>query len=215
MPSQGPQSGQKCYVTPAFSGVPKNEEQNQNWLPQLCLLEEPKSGPMWYVTPAFLGVPNKWEQNQNWMTQPCLLKGGKVGRSATSPLHSPGSTTMGNKIRIGCLRYAFSGAQKGSKCYVIPAFSGVPNNGEQNQNWLPQVCLLGGPKKVEVLRHHCILGGPQQWGAKSELAASAMPSQGPKSGRKCYFRPAFRGVPPLAWDSRQCILGQAPPATGP
>ena len=50
-------------------------------------------------------------------------------------------------------------------------------------------------KWAEVLRHPCIHGGPQQRGTKSELAASTMPSQGPKSGRKCYVTPAFSGVP--------------------
>ena len=34
-----------------------------------------------------------------------------------------------------------------------------------------------------------------QRGTKSELAAFALPSQGPKSGRKCYVTLAFSGVP--------------------
>ena len=260
----------------------------------------PKRGRKCYVTAAFWGVPNKGERIQNWLPQPCLLRGPKVGGSAMSPLHSRGSPTKGNKIRIGCLSHASSGAQRwmevlrhhcilgglqqretkselaasatpsrvpksGWKCYVTPAFSGVPNKREQNQNWLPQPCLLGGPKvggsatsplhsqgsptkghknqnrlpqlcllagpKVgesatsplhsrgsspkgniirigclshafsgaqewaEVLCHRCILGGPQQRGTNSELAASAMPSRGPKSGRKCYVTPALSGVP--------------------
>ena len=32
-------------------------------------------------------------------------------------------------------------------------------------------------------------------GAKSELAASSLPSQGPKRGRNCYVTPAFSGIP--------------------
>ena len=137
-----------------------------------------KSGRECYVTPTFSGVPNKGEQNQNWLPQPCLLAGPKVGGSARSPLHSQGSPTKGNKIRIGCLSHAFSGAQK----------------------W------------VEVLCHPCILGGPQQRGAKSELAASAMPSRGPKSGRKCFVTPAFSGVPTNVEQNHHllpqpCLLG--------
>ena len=107
----------------------------------------PKSGRKCYVSPTFLGVPNKGEQNQDCLLQPCLLGGPKVGGSSMSPLHSRGSPTKWNKIRIGCLSHAFSGAKSGRKCYVNPAFSGVPNKGEQNQNCLPQPCLLGGPKE--------------------------------------------------------------------
>ena len=37
--------------------------------------------------------------------------------------------------------------------------------------------------------------GPQHRGTKSEVAASPLPSLGPKRGRKCYVTPAFSGVP--------------------
>ena len=70
------------------------------------------SGRKCYVTPAFSVVPNKGEQKQNSVPQPCLLRGSKAGRTATSSLHSRGSPTKGNKIRMGCLSGAFSGAQK-------------------------------------------------------------------------------------------------------
>ena len=358
MPSRGPKSGRRFYVTPAFSGVPNKGEQNQNWLPQPCLLggrkvvgssipplhssvvpnkgeqnhdwlpqpclregpkvgesaasslqsrrsplhsggsppkgdkirigclnhafsrgqkwanllrhpcilrgpqqrgtkselaasvmppRKPKNGRKCYVTAAFSGVLNKGEQNQNWRPQPCLLRAPKVGGSAMSPLHSRGSSPKGIKMRIGCLSHAFSGGQKwpevlchpcilegpqqratkselaasampswgvksGWKFYLTPAFSGIPNKGQQNQNWLPPSCLLGGPKVGGVLCHRCILGGPQQRGTNSELAASAMPSQGPKSGRKCYVTPAFSGVPNKGeqnqnWLPKACLLG--------
>ena len=48
-------------------------------------------------------VPNKGKQNQKWLPHPCLLGGPKQGGNATSPLHSRGSPTKGNKIRSGCL----------------------------------------------------------------------------------------------------------------
>ena len=44
LPSRGPTRGQKCYVTPAFSWVPKQRGQNQNWLPDPCLLGGPQEG---------------------------------------------------------------------------------------------------------------------------------------------------------------------------
>ena len=53
----------------------------------------------------------------------------------------------------------------------------------------------GGPFYHLLLRHPCILGIPKQRGTKSELAASPLPSRGPKRGRKCYVTPAFSGIP--------------------
>ena len=60
------------------------------------------------------------------------------------------------------------------QCYVTPAFSGIPNakRGGQNQKWSPTkgnkirsgcltIAFLGAQKRVEMLRHPCILGGPQ------------------------------------------------------
>ena len=49
------------------------------------------------------------------------------------------------------------------------AFSGIPNKGEQKQKCSPTK------------------------GTKSEVAASPLPSRGPKRGRKCYVTPAFSG----------------------
>ena len=37
-------------------------------------------------------------------------------------------------------------------------------------------------------------GIPKQRGTKSEMAASHLPSRGPKRGRKCYVTPVFLGV---------------------
>ena len=51
---------------------------------------------------------------------------------------------MGQLIR---LRRAVTMSARGRKCYITPAFSGIPNIGGQNVKWLPQPCLLGGPKE--------------------------------------------------------------------
>ena len=130
-----------------------------------------------------------------WLPQPCLLRGPKEGVNATSPLHSRGSPTpgVGSKIRSGHQQRGIKsevaasplpsrGPKGGRKCYITPAFSGIPNNGEQNQKWVHHSYLLGDPQS-------------QTRGAKSNVAASPLPSQGPKTGRKCYVSPAFLGVP--------------------
>ena len=289
MPSGGPKSGRKCYVTPAFSGVPNKGEHYQNWLPQPCLLggrkvggsaasplnsrgspskenffelaasttpsRGPKRGRKCYVTAAFWGVPNKGEQIQNWLPQPCLLGAQKWAEVLLHPCILGGPQQRGTKSELAASTMPPRGPKSGWKCYVTFAFSGVPNKGNQNQNWLPQPCLLGGPKvggsatsplhsrgsptkgnkirigylnhafsraqkRAEVLRHRCILGGPKQRGKYSQLAALAMPSQGPKSGRKCYFTPAFSGVPNKGepnqnWLPHPCRLGGPKVGMGP
>ena len=140
LPSWGPKRGRKYYVTPTFSGIPnaKCGEQNKKWLPHPRLLGGPKEGGNGYVTPALSGIPNakRGEQNKKW------------------------SPTKGNKIKTGYLTPAFSGAQKRAEMLCYPCIHGdpqrqargtksevVPNKGEQNQKWLPQPCLLGGPKE--------------------------------------------------------------------
>ena len=230
LPSWGPKRGRKCYVTPAFSGVPnaKHAEQNQKWLPHPCLLGGPKEGgnatsPLHSrgsptpsagskirsgcLTPAFLGAQNTAEM----LRYPCILGG-------------PQRQARGAKSQVPASTLPSGGPGTGRKCYT----------GEQNQKWLPHPSLLGGPKeggnatlprhsresptpsagskirsgcltpaflgaqkRAEMLRYPCILGGPQRQarGAKSEVAASARPSWGPKRGQKCYVTPAFSGLP--------------------
>ena len=115
VPSRVPNRGRRCDVTRAFSGAPDNGG-------------------------AFSGA----QMCAEVLCHPCILGG---------------SPTKVNKIRIGCLSHAFSRAQQwalhsggpqerateirlapsamasrgpksGLKCYVTPAFSGVPNKGE-------------------------------------------------------------------------------------
>ena len=122
------------------------------------------------------------------------------------------NTKRGEKIRIGCLN---------SACSVIPN----AKHGEQSQKWSPtkgnkitRGCLtrafLGGQKRVEMLRHPCILKGPQRqaWeqnqkglphpcllGGPKEggNAASPLHSQGsptPSTGSKIRSGPQQRGT---------------------
>ena len=100
------------------------------------------------------------------------------------------------------------GPKRGRKCYVTLAFSGILNTkrGEQNRKWSPTKgnkirsgyltpAFSRAQKRAAMLCHRCILGDPQQRGAKSEWAASLLPSRGPKRGRKCYVTLAFSGIP--------------------
>ena len=66
----------------------------------------------------------------------------------------------------------------------------------ENQKWLPHPCLLGGPKEGGNATSplHSRGSATPSAGRKSEVAASPLPSWGPKRGRKCYVTPAFSGV---------------------
>ena len=87
-----------------------------------------QTNPKTCVTPAF-----PWTQKRaEMLCHPCILRDprqrGTKSKVAASPLPS----------RV---------PKRGQKCYGFPAFSGIPNIGEQNQNWLPHPCLLGCPKE--------------------------------------------------------------------
>ena len=49
--------------------------------------------------------------------------------------------------------------------------------------------------------------GPQQRGTKSEVAASPLPSRGPKRGRKCYVALAFLGIPNAKHGEQKMRMG--------
>ena len=187
---------------PCALGGPQTTIQSQRW---------PTSGRKCYITPAFSGIP-KQDDKVNGRPQ--------VGRSATSPLRSPGSPNTGTKSNLAHKwaevphhPWVLGGPQttgqsqwwptSGRKCYITPAFSGVPKQGDK-VNGGPQVGggatsplrSQGSPNKgtkskvahkwAEVLHHPCILRGPHTRGHSQRW---------PTSGRKCYITPAFSGVP--------------------
>ena len=125
------------------------------------------------------------QQNLRWLPQPRLLGCAKKGGNSTAPLHS-----RGPKSKVAATRLPCHGPEKGHKCDVTPAFSRIPNakRGEQYQKCFPtkgnkirSACLTpafsGAQKRAEMLRHLCILGGPQHRGAKSEVATSPLTCQ--------------------------------------
>ena len=185
--SPTPSAGSKVksgYLTLAFLGAQKRAEmlrhpciigdrQRQAWGAKSEVATSPlpswgpKRGRKCYITPALSGVPNAkhGKQNQKWLPHPCLLEGPTEGGNATSPLHSRRSPT--------------------------------PSAGSKVRSGYLTLVLLRAQKRAKMVRHPCKPGFPQRqaWGAKSEVAASPLPSWGPKRGRKCYVTLAFSGVP--------------------
>ena len=177
----GAKRGRKCYITPAFSGVPNKREQNQKTKPTpgVTMMHHAtkrgfkdcpgflnstgrlgaKRGRKCYITPAFSGVPNKREQNQK--TKPTL---------GVTMMHH--ATKRGFKDCPGFLNSTGRlGAKRGRKCYITLAFLGVPNKGGQNQKSKPTLRVtmmpLGAPSitkygslvrpdaQIVALRAHC------------------------------------------------------------
>ena len=100
--------------------------------------------------------------------------------------------TKGDKIKRG---------------YLTPAILGANKRAEM----LPHLCVLGYPQtKRDKIRSGCLtraFSGAQKRAKnamsplhsrafpKSGLGTSPLPAQGSRRGRKCYFTPAFSGVP--------------------
>ena len=229
----GPTTGRKCYITPAFSGIPKNMGN------KIKIVGAHKWAEMLHH-PCMIGDPQKHgEQNQNWW-------GPQVGGNATSPLHSRGSPkTWGTKSEL--VRPA-----SGWKCYITHAFWGVPKDMGNKiriggaHKWaemLHHPRILGDPRKdmgdkiriggahnwAEMLHHPCILGNPQRHGGQNQNwwgpqvggnATSPLHSRGspktwgtkselvrPTSGWKCYITHAFSGIPAKTWGTKLELVG--------
>ena len=178
-----PTSGRKCYITPAFSGIPKQ-------------------------TGTKSELAHKWAQ---MLHHPCILGdsqttgdkiriGPQVGGNATSPLHSRGFPNKGGQNQ--------NWPTSGRKCYITPAFAGIPKQrrtkSELAHKWaemLHHACILGDSQtKGDKIRM-----GPQVGGnATSPLRSRESPNKGgqnqnwPTSGQKCSITPAFSGIPKQA-----------------
>ena len=85
------------------------------------------------------------------------------------------------------------------KCYVIPTFSGVPNTkrGEENRIGCLTPALSGAQERAEMLRHPCIVRGPQPQAREENQKLRAHPFLlgGPKEGEISTSPLAFSGVP--------------------
>ena len=143
----GPTSGWKCYITPAFRGIPKDMGEKMRiggahkWAEMLC-------------HPYILGDPQRHgEQKQNWWSP-------QVGGNATTPLHSRGSPkTWGTNSEL-------LGPTSGRKCYITPVFSGIP------KDMGDRIRIGEAHKWAQMLHHPCILGDPKDMGNKSRIGGA-------------------------------------------
>ena len=133
----GPKRGRKCYITPAFSGVPNAKRGDKI-----------RSG---YLTPAVSGVPNKGDK---------IKVGPEEGGNATSPLHSRGSPTPSAGTKS-------TWAQKRAEMLHHPCILGGPQtNGDKIRIGCLNPAFWGTHKWAEMLRQPCFLRDTQQRGQK-------------------------------------------------
>ena len=201
----GPKGGGNATSPLHSRGSPNKGEQNENWVPQPCLLGGPTVGAN--ATPPLhsRGSPTKGTKS-------------KRTQERAEMLHHP--CILGDPQQRGQNQ---SGPKRGPKCYITPAFSGLPNKGDKSKRaqkraeMLHQPCILrdpqtkanqikfgclnpafwGAQKWAQMLHHTCIPGGPQQKGQNQS---------GPKRGRKCYITPAFAGIPNKGDKSKRAPL---------
>ena len=162
-----PRSGRECYITPPFSGIPKQGDKVKG-------------------APQVGGSATSPLRSRGFAKKGDIVKGGpQVDKSVTPPLRSRGSPNTGTKSKAAH-PYVLGGPQtrghsqrwptSGPKLYIIAAFSGSPNKGTKSK-----VAHMWG----EVLHHPCILEGPQTRGKSQRW---------PTSGGKWYITPAFSGI---------------------
>ena len=84
LPYQGPKRGRKCYITPAFSGVPSKEKKIRRGCLTPAFSGAQKRAEL-LCSLCILGGPQRQPQgvNQKWLTHPYLLAGPKEGAIAT------------------------------------------------------------------------------------------------------------------------------------
>ena len=164
LPSPGPKNGRNCYATPAFSGVPNAKRGDGIRIG--CL------------TRAFSGA-QKWAE---LLRNPCILGGPQRQARAENQNSLPHP-------------YLLRGPKVGGIA-TQPLHSGASRTRERNRNWVPHPCLLWGPKFAGIRTQplHSEGSATPRAGRNSQLAASPLPSLGPKSGQNCYATPAFSGV---------------------
>ena len=71
LPCPRPKRGRRCYVTLAFSGIPKQRGTKSELAASPLPSREPNRRRKHYVTLHCQGSPNKGGQNQNWLPYPC------------------------------------------------------------------------------------------------------------------------------------------------
>ena len=175
-----------AILTPPLSGAPKRAEMLCN----RCILGDPQT--QWdgvrvgHHQPYLLGGPKEGGNAMSPLhSRGSQTKGDNSGVDA-SPLPPRGATngricyitlaysgdpqTKGDKIRSGCLTFAFSGAQKKTEMLRHPCILGhLQRKGNKIRSGRLTLAFSGAHKWAGKLRHPCILGAPHRKGDKIRI----------------------------------------------
>ena len=187
LPSWVPTCGRKCYITSTYWGVTKQKTKSEVAASPLPS-RGPTCGQKCYVTPAFSGVPKQGHKSE-------VAASPLASQGATSPLRSRRSPNKGRRSEMAASPVPCRGPTSGRKCYITPAFLGVPKHGDDIRSGYLTLAFSGAQKWAEVLRKPCILVGPQTRGPNQKWLPHPRPLKGLTSGRKCWVAPEFSGVP--------------------
>ena len=135
--------------------------------------------------PCFLGCPRQKGTKSEVDASALLFQGPKRGRKCyINPAffgvpnrREPNQKWLPQPCRLRGPKEG-GNAMSPLHCPVSPTKANKMRSGCLNP------ALSGAQKGAEMLRHPCILGGPQQTGTKSEVDASPLPVPWPKRGRK-------------------------------
>ena len=164
----------KCCVTPAFLGVPKQRGTKSELDASPLASRGPKRGRKCYVTPAFSGVPTQRRTKSELAASPLPSRGPKRGRKCYgTPAFSGVPKQRGTKSELAASPLPSRGPKRGRKCYGTPAFSGVPKQrgtksevktyttGNNNALSVSKYGSLVRPNaQIVTLRAHCAKCAP-------------------------------------------------------
>ena len=156
----GLKRGRNCYVTSAFSGIPKQWGTKSELAASPLPSRGPKQGGN--ATPPLhsRGPPNKGGQNHKWLPHPCLLGGPKEGGNAMSPLHSRGSPNNGGQNQNWLPHPCLLGGPKEGRNATSPLHSrGSPTKGTKSDlktytrgnNDAPSISKYGSLVRADVV----------------------------------------------------------------
>ena len=122
------------YITPAFSGIPKQRGTKSELAPSPLPSRGPKRWQKCYIIPAFSGIPKQRGAESELSPHHCLLRGPKDGTHATSPLHSQGSSNKGGHNQNWLPHaYLLRGPKEGGRA-MSPVHSwGSPTRGTKSK----------------------------------------------------------------------------------
>ena len=166
-PEEGRIEGRRAMSPQHSRGSPTpSEGENEKWLPHPCLLRAPKEGRIATQPLRSRGSPTPSAgRKSEVVASPLLYRGPKrVGGIATQPLHSRGSPAKRRNSKLATSPLPSWGPINWQKCFVTPAFLGVPKQGDNIRIGHPTPTFLGAEKWSELLRNPCIHRGPLQRG---------------------------------------------------